>query len=202
MAQTIFFVPVSAFSNVFMTNQGTTDGKLPIGGVFAPMPASADVFVLGHLAQAGTGPAAGWVMAAKVTGTNPTNPYVVAPTGFALIWQDPPSNVSFSKDGFMPTQTDSLWMPVAPDGYVALGAVGSQESYVGFGKAATAPKTSIVWCLNFGMAAAGQLGNTIWSLNNYNNPIGAYQVATTNLFLASNGPPLSAPLVTKPNAGF
>lgn len=68
-------------------------------------------------------------------------PAVASPNGYTEIWNDKGSGAS--KDG-------SLWRPVAPSGYVAMGDV-VQSGY-------SQPDTNRIWCLRQDLAQAARFG--------------------------------------------
>lgn len=103
-------------------------------------------FLLGDYAQGNYNPPSGSVLTVSVQNDDPTNPALAAPTGYALIWTDQGSGADM--DG-------SLWMPIAPQGYVALGAV-SQTGY-------NSPYIPNLRCLRFDLVKQGLIGSLIWS---------------------------------------
>ncbi|EME43828.1 hypothetical protein DOTSEDRAFT_53114 [Dothistroma septosporum NZE10] len=67
------------------------------------------------------------------------------PTGYNLIWNDAGSGGKFDV---------SIWRPVAPDGYVAMGEYCSNSS--------TKPSVNAVWCIRQDYTADGKFGPSWW----------------------------------------
>lgn len=82
----------------------------------------------------------------KVENDDTDNPVIKSPTGFAQVWLDTGSGADM--DG-------SIWMPVPPPGYVALGAVANTGH--------SAPNPNKLVCMRFDLVQTGTIGALIWS---------------------------------------
>lgn len=81
--------------------------------VYRPAPTDPTVFIIGDAAFPGTA-AQGIAFTVKAINDDPANPLLMPPVGYTQIWNDQGSGGH--NDG-------SIWQPVPPDGYVAIGAV-------------------------------------------------------------------------------
>ncbi|RCV13685.1 hypothetical protein SETIT_2G365500v2 [Setaria italica] len=97
---------ITTFAKVWSTTQGGEDG---VGATFfKPSPVPAGFSVLGHYAQPNSRPLFGHVLVAR--DTSGTGALLAAPVDYNLVWSSP--------DG-----AGHFWLPTAPDGYKAVGAV-------------------------------------------------------------------------------
>ncbi|KAF8669369.1 hypothetical protein HU200_051710 [Digitaria exilis] len=97
---------ITTFTKVWYTTQGGQDG---VGATFfKPSPVPAGVSVLGHYAQPNNRPLFGHVLVAR--DTSGTGAILAAPVDYTLVWSSP--------DG-----AGHFWLPNAPEGYKAIGAV-------------------------------------------------------------------------------
>ncbi|CAM0145362.1 unnamed protein product [Urochloa decumbens] len=97
---------ITKFSKVWSTMQGGEDG---VGATFCkPSPVPAGFSALGHYAQPNNRPLFGHVLVAR--DTSGTGALLAAPVDYTLIWSSP--------DG-----AGHFWLPKAPEGYKAVGAV-------------------------------------------------------------------------------
>ncbi|CAN6225810.1 unnamed protein product [Urochloa humidicola] len=98
---------ITTFTKVWTTTQGGQDGA---GATFfKPSPVPAGFSVLGHYAQPNNRPLFGHVFVARDT-SGGTGPLLAAPMDYTLVWSSP--------DG-----AGHFWLPTAPEGYKAVGAV-------------------------------------------------------------------------------
>ncbi|CAN6183925.1 unnamed protein product [Urochloa humidicola] len=98
---------ITTFTKVWSTTQGGQDGA---GATFLkPSPVPAGFSVLGHYAQPNNRPLFGHVLVARDT-SGGTGPLLAAPVDYTLVWSSP--------DG-----AGHFWLPKAPEGYKAVGAV-------------------------------------------------------------------------------
>ncbi|TVU38270.1 hypothetical protein EJB05_11629 [Eragrostis curvula] len=100
---------VTTFAKVWSTTQGGPDG---LGATFfKPSPVPAGFSVLGHYAQPNNRPLFGRVLVGRdaSVSTGP-GPVLAPPLDYTLVWSSP--------DG-----AGFFWLPTAPDGYRAVGAV-------------------------------------------------------------------------------
>jgi hypothetical protein len=103
-------------------------------------------FLLGDYAQGNYNAPSGSLLTVSVQNDDPNSPALLPPTGYALIWGDQGSGADM--DG-------SIWMPIAPQGYVALGAV-SQTGY-------NTPYIPNLRCIRFDLVKPGIIGSLIWN---------------------------------------
>ncbi|CAL5085951.1 unnamed protein product [Urochloa decumbens] len=97
---------ITTFSKVWSTTQG---GEHGVGATFfKPSPVPAGFSVLGHYAQPNNRPLFGHVLVAR--DTSGTGALLAAPVDYTLVWSSP--------DG-----AGHFWLPKAPEGYKAVGAV-------------------------------------------------------------------------------
>lgn len=115
------------------------------GGFWRPSPPDG-WFFFGDYLQGNYGAPSMPSITVKVTNDDTDNPVLKSPTSYAQIWLDKGSGADM--DG-------SIWMPVPPPGYVALGAV-SNTGY-------SAPAPNKLVCMRFDLVQAGTLGQLIWS---------------------------------------
>ncbi|HJQ27376.1 MAG TPA: Vps62-related protein [Blastocatellia bacterium] len=81
--------------------------------IFRPTPASG-WFILGDYAQPDYQSAYGTSCMVQEHNSDPSNPILMAPTGYVKLWDD--THSGGEHDG-------SVWRPTAPEGYVAIGDV-------------------------------------------------------------------------------
>lgn len=82
--------------------------------IYRACPIDTSFFIVGDYAQGNYNAPAGTSMTVKAVNDDPKNPLLKAPNGYTQVWNDHGSGGKF--DG-------SIWHPIAPDGYVALGDV-------------------------------------------------------------------------------
>ncbi|KAL1802525.1 hypothetical protein At1g04090 [Daucus carota subsp. sativus] len=74
-------------------------------------------FMLGCYAQPNNQPFYGWVLVAKDVSLPVEPPGLALPTDYTLVYESPPGSIVQS------TGVGSIWLPVAPDGYSAMGYI-------------------------------------------------------------------------------
>lgn len=115
-------------------------------GAFYRPTAPSGYYILGDYAQGNYQPPALPSLTIKVTNDDPSNPVLAAPVGYAQVWNDKGSGAHM--DG-------SIWLPIPPSGYVALGAV-SQNGY-------NTPDVAQLRCIRFDLVKLATLGQLIWN---------------------------------------
>ena len=115
-------------------------------GAFYRPGAPTGFYILGDYCQGNYNPPAMPSITISVANEDPTNPVLAPPIGYNLIWNDKGSGADM--DG-------SVWMPQAPAGYVALGAV-SNTGY-------NPPYIPQLMCIRFDLVQTGLLGGLIWN---------------------------------------
>lgn len=103
-------------------------------------------YILGDYAQGNYNPPQQVSITIQVQNDDPANPVLRAPVSYNLIWNDKGSGASM--DG-------SIWQPVPPPGYVALGAV-SNTGY-------SPPSVSQLMCMRFDLVQQTTFGQLIWN---------------------------------------
>jgi hypothetical protein len=115
------------------------------GTIFRPQPAPG-YFIIGDYAQGNYSAAAGTSITVMAVNDDPARPLLMPPTGFNQLWTDVKSGGDM--DG-------SVWYPVAPDGYIALGFVG-QSGYL-------EPIIPSYRCVRQDLVQQSPVTNLIWS---------------------------------------
>ena len=82
--------------------------------IWRPTPDSPDFFIIGDYAQPNYNAPSGTAYIVKALNDDPNHPLLVPPKSFSFVWQH--------EDGSGDTQM-TLWQPIAPDNYVAIGCV-------------------------------------------------------------------------------
>ncbi|MES2069888.1 MAG: Vps62-related protein [Pseudomonadota bacterium] len=113
--------------------------------VFRPTPDSEQTFIIGDCAQS-SGTAQGFSLTVQAINDSSDYPLLKAPIGYAQVWNDHGSGGRH--DG-------SIWLPMAPDGYIAIGAVAS-DGY-------TTPNIPSYRCLRRDLLVEAQPGALIWN---------------------------------------
>lgn len=134
----------SSYTKVY-SDQGT-GAKMDVS-IFRPNPSDPSYFIVGDYAQGNhnSGPAGTSLIVKAINDDNSEMPLLKAPVDYVQIWNDKGTGGRY--DG-------SIWQPVPPDGYVALGSV-AQE---GYGK----PTISNYRCLRHDLTVTTQAGTLIW----------------------------------------
>lgn len=131
--------------NYALTYNDRGSGANLDGSFYRPTPPPG-AFVLGDYAQGNYDAPSRPSTTVMVEGEDPANPALKAPTGFDLIWSDKGSGADMN---------GSVWMPVAPPGYVALGAV-SNTGY-------NPPAIPGLRCVRVDLVRSGLIGALIWN---------------------------------------
>lgn len=105
----------------------------------------AGFYLLGDYAQAGYDAPHGTMVVVQDDNSGGTAA-LAAPTGFTQVYNDKGSGAD--EDG-------AIWWPIAPNGYVAMGAVVTR----GY----DAPPTDIFRCIRFDLVVPGSIGSLIWN---------------------------------------
>jgi len=141
-APTITFGTTSSYT--LMYNDKGSGANLD--GAFYRPTATDGFYILGDYAQGNYQPPSFPSITIKVTNDDPTNPVLAPPLTYIQVWNDKGSGADM--DG-------SIWMPVPPSGYVALGAV-SQNGY-------NQPDVPQLRCMRFDLVTAAEFGQLIWN---------------------------------------
>jgi len=132
-------------TNYVLTYNDKGSGAHLDGSFYRPI-APTNYYILGDYAQGNYNPPSSPSDTITVVDDDPTQPLLVPPVGYIQIWNDKGSGAHM--DG-------SIWMPVAPPGYVALGAV-SQTGY-------NQPDVTQLRCLRSDLVDSAFLGPLIWN---------------------------------------
>ena len=150
-------------------------------------------YLLGDYAESGYNAPTGTMVVVRDGGGGGTAA-VAPPTGFTQIYNDAGSGAP--EDG-------AIWMPIAPTGYVALGAVATR----GY----DAPPTNLFRCVRFDLVTAGAIGGLIWndkgsgahedvSVYSIVPPTGSSVIATGTFYAQNNYNPPSGTVYCLPAA--
>jgi hypothetical protein len=159
------FVSINQFRLLYWDKGSGAD----MDGAFYRPIAGSHVFIFGDYCQGNYNDPTGSVIGVTVQNDDPANPILKKPTGYSLVWSDKGSGADM--DG-------SVWLPIAPTGYVALGAV-SQTGY-------NTPDIPELRCLRFDQVVAGSFGQLIWSDkgSGADMDLSCYEIPGTGLFHA------------------
>ncbi|NJL26985.1 MAG: Vps62-related protein [Thermoanaerobaculia bacterium] len=114
--------------------------------VWRPSPTDSTFSIIGDYAQGNYSDPTGTSLTLKAINDNPSAPLLAAPVGWRQVWNDKGSGGDH--DG-------SIWSPVPPDGYVALGHV-ANSGY-------DAPNISNFVCVRRDLVETTQVGAIIWA---------------------------------------
>jgi hypothetical protein len=159
------FVTLNQFRLMYSDKGSGAD----LDGAFYRPIAGPHVYILGDYAQGNYSDPSGAVVGVSVKNDDPKNPILKAPVGYTLVWSDKGSGADM--DG-------SVWLPIAPTGYVALGAV-SQTGY-------NQPDIPELRCIRFDQVTAGAFGQLIYSDkgSGADMDLSVYEITGTGLFHA------------------
>ncbi|XP_022897677.1 uncharacterized protein LOC111411369 [Olea europaea var. sylvestris] len=102
---------VSTFTVVWATKEGGPDN---LGATFfEPCSLPDEFFLLGFYSQSNNRPLSGWVLAAKDA---TSEGLLKEPVDYILVWSSESLNINQDGVGY-------IWLPIPPDGYIALGHV-------------------------------------------------------------------------------
>jgi len=161
---------VSYTSNYNFVYNDTGSGSDADVTIWRPSPSDVNYFIVGDYAQGNYGSPAGSSIIVSAVNDDPDHPLLKEPLRYEQIWNDKGSGGDY--DG-------SIWRPVAPDGYVALGCVGNQ----GYDQ----PTITNYRCIRKDMATDAAAGAWIWSDggSGADNDVSLYQNAgASGLFVA------------------
>jgi Vacuolar protein sorting-associated protein 62 len=114
--------------------------------IYRPQPSDSSYSILGDYAQGNYSGPTGNSLIVKAVNDDPANPLLKYPMGYAQVWNDHGSGGH--NDG-------SIWFPVAPDGYRAIGfvCVGGYDP----------PILANYACLRRDLTVDAQAGSLIWN---------------------------------------
>lgn len=114
--------------------------------IFRPSPTVEGWYIVGDYAQGNYSGPTGTSMIVQAVNDDPLNPLLKAPSQYVQVWNDKHSHGDH--DG-------SIWRPVAPDGYLALGCVvnGGYDQ----------PNIPNYMCIRKDLVTDSGAGNLIWS---------------------------------------
>ena len=113
--------------------------------IYRPKPTNG-FYIVGDYAQGNYGSPTGTSLLVMAINDDPGNPLLKAPLRYEQVWNDQGSGGD--NDG-------SIWRPIAPDGYLALGCVAN----AGY----DAPNISNYMCIRKDLVTDSSAGNQIWS---------------------------------------
>lgn len=141
-------------------------------------------YPIGHFVASGKDPIpAGIVTTLSVVNDNPDQPLLKNPIGWSCLYTF--SDFKLPGNSIIPSW--SIWYPIAPDGYVALGFLGNQNSDVG--KEPEAPSFYDVYCLRKDHIEEGTLNPSIGQVDWQDPVLNIYTVDGTNVLFADVGSP-------------
>lgn len=114
--------------------------------IYRPAPTDTSFFIVGDYAQGNYNPPVGTSLTVKAINDDPANPLLKAPIKYNQIWNDHGSGGKY--DG-------SIWHPIAPDGYVALGDVCA----TGYNE----PAIPNYMCIRKDLVTESSAGTLIWN---------------------------------------
>ncbi|KAI3719273.1 hypothetical protein L6452_20168 [Arctium lappa] len=142
---------VSSFNKIWATHEGGPDN---LGATFyEPSPVPDGYFVLGHYSQCNNKPLFGWVLAAKPNANDPS--LIAMPTDYALVWSSESQKIKQDNTGY-------IWLPVAPDGYKAVGYVVTTSP--------EKPSTERIRCVRTDLTEVIEFDRWIWGLKKEIDP--------------------------------
>ncbi|KAL8228809.1 hypothetical protein R6Q57_013709 [Mikania cordata] len=110
---------VTTFNKIWRANEGGPDN---LGATFYDSIAIPQGFSsLGSYAQPNNVPFSGHILVVKDTSNNPSNPTLKPPIDYTLLWSS--ESLDTKKDG-----EGYIWLPIAPEGYKAIGYIVSSSS--------------------------------------------------------------------------
>jgi hypothetical protein len=150
------------------------------GSFYRPTPSDPDYFILGDYAQGNYNAPTGSSLIVKAINDDPDYPLLKGPVSYNEVWNDHGSGGDY--DG-------SIWYPVAPDGYIAIGFVcnGGYDP----------PSIPSYRCVRKDLAVDAQPGSLIWNDqgSGAHMDVSVYQiVGVTSAFVAQgNYDPYTGP---------
>ncbi|KAF5761157.1 putative vacuolar protein sorting-associated protein [Helianthus annuus] len=144
---------VSSFNKIWATNEG---GPGNLGATFYEPSSMPDgFFVLGHYSQCNNKPLFGWVLGAKHGASDPSS--LAIPTSYSLVWTSESQKIKQDNNGY-------IWLPVAPDGYKAVGYVVTPSP--------EKPSMERIRCVRSDYTEIAEFDRWIWGLKNEIDPNG------------------------------
>ncbi|KAJ0822264.1 putative vacuolar protein sorting-associated protein [Helianthus annuus] len=144
---------VSSFNKIWATNEG---GPGNLGAAFyEPSSMPSGFFVLGHYSQCNNKPLFGWVLGAKPGASDPSS--LAIPTSYSLVWTSESQKIKQENNGY-------IWLPVAPDGYKAVGYVVTSSP--------EKPSLERIRCVRSDYTEIAEFDRWIWGLKNEIDPNG------------------------------
>jgi hypothetical protein len=114
--------------------------------IYRPTTSDSSYFIIGDYAVGNYVTPVGPSFMVKAKDDDPNNPVIKRPVDYEFVWDD--KGAGTNHDG-------SIWLPIPPAGYVAVGAV-CQMGY-------TKPSTSIYACIRLDLCVVTQAGPLIWN---------------------------------------
>ncbi|KAI7732943.1 hypothetical protein M8C21_032564 [Ambrosia artemisiifolia] len=144
---------VSSFNKIWATHEGGPDN---LGATFyEPSSMPEGFFVLGHYSQCNNKPLFGWVLGAKPGASEPSS--LAMPNGYSLVWTSESQKIKQDNNGY-------IWLPVAPDGYKAVGYVVTTSP--------DKPPLERIRCVRSDFTEIVEFDRWIWGLKNVIDPNG------------------------------
>ena len=151
------------------------------GSIFRPLPAEADVFIIGDMAQGYYGDPQASSLTVKAINDSSAAPMLATPTGYVQVWDDRGSGGHH--DG-------AVWQPLAPDGYIAIGAVASNGYQM--------PSIPNYRCLREDLVTTTTAGTLIWD----DSGSGAHEDVELYTLQGVNGAFLAEPDYNPPTGNY
>ncbi|XP_076901534.1 hypothetical protein At1g04090-like [Bidens hawaiensis] len=170
---------VTTFTKIWSTNEGGPDN---LGASFYdPSSIPQGFSSLGCYAQSNNIPLFGHVIVAKDVSNNVTNPTLRPPIDYTLVWSSESLDIEKDGEGY-------VWLPVAPDGYKAVGYIITGSS--------VKPDVNKVGCVRADFTDTPNttvgLGNEkVFDINGLNvyHSVGGFRVGNESIgILKGNGP--------------
>jgi len=115
--------------------------------IYRPVTSDPTYKIIGDYAFNNYNPPVGPSYMVKASDDDPNNPAIKPPYDYGQVWIS--KGTGSRHDG-------SIWLPYAPEGYVAIGAV-AQTGYT------TKPPTSIYACIRLDLCVVTEAGSLIWN---------------------------------------
>ncbi|ESW21119.1 hypothetical protein PHAVU_005G043100 [Phaseolus vulgaris] len=148
--------------------------------VYEPTGIPEGFFMLGSYCQPNNKPLFGWNLVAKDVSANTSNPILKKPVNYTLIWSS--ENTKIDQDGPI-----YIWLPIAPDGYKAVGNVATNTSGM--------PSLDKVMCVRSDFTDECETNGSIWGLDTAN----VYDVRPSNRGIQAPGVRVGTFVAGNPN---
>ncbi|KAL3815170.1 hypothetical protein ACJIZ3_016438 [Penstemon smallii] len=186
---------ISTFNKVWATHEGGPDN---LGSTFfEPSPIPDGFFMFGCYSQPNNKPLSGWILAGKDTTNGPWGGALRPPNDYTLVWSS--ENLKIKQDGI-----GYIWLPIAPDGYKAIGLVVTNSPQK--------PALEKVRCVRLDFTGSNENEDWIWGPSKSIDPngINIYSARPrdrgvqamgipTGTFLVQNGVGLDLPCLKNAN---